>query len=185
MESAHRMSPAKTVTSVSPANDVVRLRDVHLRRGTRVVLAGVNADIARGEVVALMGPSGSGKTTILRAIAGLEPFESGTIEVDGVVLASGTRSGTAIRMLAARSGWCSSSTVSSSTWPRSRTSGWRLFTRTTRRERRPSGDAMDLLRTLGVDHRAPRAAAGAVRRRSAARRDCARAGRRSAGAAHG
>ena len=38
------------------------------------VLAGVTLDVARGELVALMGPSGSGKTTILRAIAGLEPF---------------------------------------------------------------------------------------------------------------
>ena len=31
----------------------------------------------------MMGPSGSGKTTILRVVAGLEPFQSGTVQVDG------------------------------------------------------------------------------------------------------
>src|SRR5581483_10618835 len=44
---------------------------------------------ARGELVALMGASGSGKTTILRAIAGLDPFQHGRILVDGVELAGG------------------------------------------------------------------------------------------------
>ena len=63
---------------------VVRLRDVRLRRGSRQVLAGVDVDVTRGTVVALMGSSGSGKTTILRAIAGLEAFEQGAIDVDGV-----------------------------------------------------------------------------------------------------
>ena len=57
---------------------VVRLRDLHLRRGVRAVLAGVSFDVERGAIVALMGPSGSGKTTVLRTIAGLEPFERGT-----------------------------------------------------------------------------------------------------------
>ena len=71
-------------------NDVLlRLDGVHLRRETRVVLAGVTSDIRRGELVAIMGPSGSGKTTILRAIAGLERFQAGRIEVDGVTLAGG------------------------------------------------------------------------------------------------
>ena len=45
--------------------------------------------MARGELVAIMGPSGSGKTTILRAIAGLEPFSTGVITVDGIALSGG------------------------------------------------------------------------------------------------
>jgi ABC-type polar amino acid transport system ATPase subunit len=62
---------------------------VHLRRGSRPILSGVSLEVARGELVALMGPSGSGKTTILRAVAGLETFDAGTILVDGVTLSGG------------------------------------------------------------------------------------------------
>jgi polar amino acid transport system ATP-binding protein len=74
---------------------LLRLEEVQLRRGARVVLAGVTCDIRRGELVAIMGPSGSGKTTILRAIAGLEPFQAGRIGVDGVTLEGGAAASTA------------------------------------------------------------------------------------------
>jgi ABC-type polar amino acid transport system ATPase subunit len=68
---------------------VLRTERLHLSRGKRPILTGVTLDVARGELVALMGPSGSGKTTILRAVAGLERFDTGTIVVDGVLLAGG------------------------------------------------------------------------------------------------
>jgi len=68
---------------------VLRADGLRLQRGDRVVLGGVSLDVSRGEVVALMGPSGSGKTTILRAVAGLERFQAGQIEVDGVTLSGG------------------------------------------------------------------------------------------------
>jgi molybdate transport system ATP-binding protein len=42
--------------------------------------------IEEGEVVALLGPNGAGKTTLLRAIAGLVPFRSGHVRLDGKVL---------------------------------------------------------------------------------------------------
>ena len=42
--------------------------------------------IGEGEVVALLGPNGAGKTTLLRAIAGLVPFSSGRVSLDGHVL---------------------------------------------------------------------------------------------------
>ena len=62
------------------------VRGLQLARGTRQILRGVDIDVRRGEVVALMGLSGSGKTTILRSIAGLERFDGGEIRVDTVTL---------------------------------------------------------------------------------------------------
>ena len=67
----------------------LRLRDVDLRRGATRVLSGVTFDVRAGELVALMGPSGAGKTTILRAIAGLDTFQSGSVEIEELVLSGG------------------------------------------------------------------------------------------------
>lgn len=54
-------------------------RGVHLKRGSREILRGVNLRAEAGEIVALMGLSGSGKTTILRCIAGLESRDAGDV----------------------------------------------------------------------------------------------------------
>jgi ABC-type polar amino acid transport system ATPase subunit len=71
-------------------NDLVlRVRELDIARARRAILNGVSLDVGRGELVALMGASGSGKTTLLRAIAGLEPFERGSIDVAGVTLTRG------------------------------------------------------------------------------------------------
>ncbi len=51
------------------------------------VLLDVSLDIAAGSSLALLGPSGCGKTTLLRSIAGLERPGSGTITIDGDVVA--------------------------------------------------------------------------------------------------
>jgi ABC-type polar amino acid transport system ATPase subunit len=68
---------------------VLAIDGLRLRRGTREVLRGVSIRVEAGELVALMGLSGGGKTTILRAIAALETFDAGTIDVGGVVLRAG------------------------------------------------------------------------------------------------
>ncbi len=81
-------------------NIVLRLDEVQLRRGARLILAGVTLQASPSELVAVMGPSGSGKTTILRAVAGLEAFESGRIVVDDVALEGGSAtSGDTLRRL--------------------------------------------------------------------------------------
>jgi len=47
------------------------------------VLADCTTQIDRGEVVVVCGPSGSGKSTLIKCINALEPFQQGTITVDG------------------------------------------------------------------------------------------------------
>jgi molybdate transport system ATP-binding protein len=63
---------------------------VSLEASIRLRLGPLDLDIAfiidEGEVVALLGPNGAGKTTLLRAIAGLVPFSSGHVRLDGKVL---------------------------------------------------------------------------------------------------
>jgi len=58
----------------------------HHAGNPKPTLAGMSFDLPAGTLTALLGRSGAGKSTMLRCIMGLEPFESGTIEVDGVVV---------------------------------------------------------------------------------------------------
>jgi polar amino acid transport system ATP-binding protein len=69
--------------------DVLTIDGLHLNRGVREILRGISLRAAGGELVALMGLSGCGKTTALRCIAALEPFDGGTISVEGVTLRAG------------------------------------------------------------------------------------------------
>ncbi len=50
------------------------------------VLRDIDLTVGRGEVVVVLGPSGSGKSTLCRTINRLEPFETGSITIDGVPL---------------------------------------------------------------------------------------------------
>lgn len=54
-----------------------------------LVLRGVDLTVEKGSSVTLLGPSGCGKTTLLRAIAGLERPDRGTISLGGKTLANG------------------------------------------------------------------------------------------------
>jgi glutamate/aspartate transport system ATP-binding protein len=48
------------------------------------VLKDCDTAISRGEVVVVCGPSGSGKSTLIKCVNGLEPFQRGRLEVDGI-----------------------------------------------------------------------------------------------------
>ena len=47
--------------------------------GAVVALDGIDLEVARGELVAVMGPSGSGKTTMLNCLSGLDDIDGGRV----------------------------------------------------------------------------------------------------------
>lgn len=63
---------------------LVRVRGLRFAFGPRPIYDGVDIDIPRGKITAIMGPSGTGKTTLLRLIGGQWRPQGGSIEFDGV-----------------------------------------------------------------------------------------------------
>ena len=84
------MTPVALRSSV-PAPDaatpVVEVRGLCHRYGAREALRGVDLEIARGEILALLGPNGGGKTTLFKVLATLARVQEGKVQVLGVDLA--------------------------------------------------------------------------------------------------
>ncbi|AFY76580.1 MAG: ABC transporter ATP-binding protein [Hydrococcus sp. C42_A2020_068] len=62
---------------------LIELRGVCKSFGDKVILDHIDLSIYRGEALVIIGPSGTGKSTVLRAIAGLIPIDSGEIYIKG------------------------------------------------------------------------------------------------------
>ncbi|GAA6121085.1 amino acid ABC transporter ATP-binding protein [Acidovorax sp. FG27] len=72
--------PAAAPVAGAPIVNITALRKSY---GANEVLKGIDLQVARGEVIAIIGKSGSGKSTLLRCINGLEQFQDGALTVDG------------------------------------------------------------------------------------------------------
>lgn len=70
------------------AEPILRAEGVRKRYGQTEALRGIDLDIARGEVVAVMGPSGSGKSTLLHCLAGVVAPDEGSVSFDGQPISS-------------------------------------------------------------------------------------------------
>lgn len=68
---------------MSPPDSLIVVRDLHFAYGKRVVLRGIDLEIPRGKVTAILGASGSGKTTLLQLVGGTLRPARGSIEVFG------------------------------------------------------------------------------------------------------
>lgn len=68
----------------NPDENIVEIRDLDYSRGPKEIFKGLNINIPRGKITAIMGPSGTGKTTLLRLITRQLVPDRGHIEVDRI-----------------------------------------------------------------------------------------------------
>ncbi len=81
MNNAQNNDHRSGTTPILQINDLQK--NYSLGSSNLSVLNGLNLEIARGEMVAIMGPSGSGKTTLLNCISGIDTPNDGVVTVDG------------------------------------------------------------------------------------------------------
>jgi branched-chain amino acid transport system ATP-binding protein len=65
---------------------MLSVRNLHVHRGAKPVVHGVDLDVASGEIVALLGPNGAGKSSTVLALAGALARTQGSVRLDGKVL---------------------------------------------------------------------------------------------------
>jgi phospholipid/cholesterol/gamma-HCH transport system ATP-binding protein len=75
------------------ADALVQVRGLRTRIGAKTIFDGLDLDVPRGSITAIMGPSGTGKTTLLRHITGQRRPDAGRVIVDGEVVTELSRRG--------------------------------------------------------------------------------------------
>lgn len=67
-------------------NTIVRATNLHKSFGNLEILKGINLEVEKGEIVAIIGASGAGKTTLLHILGTLDAPNSGLVEIDRTVI---------------------------------------------------------------------------------------------------
>jgi Cu-processing system ATP-binding protein len=62
---------------------MIRIKDLHKKFGSQVVLNGLDLDIEEQGIIAVLGPNGSGKTTLIKSILGMVVPDKGQIDLYG------------------------------------------------------------------------------------------------------
>jgi ABC-2 type transport system ATP-binding protein len=71
------------MTAITATPSAIRVRGLHKAYGDRVVLDGIDLDVAEGTVYALLGPNGAGKTTTIHILSTLLAADAGEVSVGG------------------------------------------------------------------------------------------------------
>ncbi|HWD37862.1 MAG TPA: ABC transporter ATP-binding protein [Fimbriimonas sp.] len=81
-----------------PSQDTIRCQDLVCGYHGRTVLDHVSLSAVKGESIALLGANGSGKSTLIKSLCGVLKPDHGSVEIDGISVASGSPSEIALRV---------------------------------------------------------------------------------------
>jgi branched-chain amino acid transport system ATP-binding protein len=76
----------ETATPDSSPVSLLSLRGLTRRFGGLTAVAGIDLDLAEGELVSIIGPNGAGKTTLFNLVTGFDRPDSGEVRLDGQVI---------------------------------------------------------------------------------------------------
>nr|WP_276208052.1 amino acid ABC transporter ATP-binding protein [Halomonas socia] len=97
MPTADAITSPETTKRQTPSKPIVEARGIGKSFGELEVLSDIDFRLEPSEVVCVIGPSGSGKSTLLRCLAFLEPYDHGSVHIDGQLLGYEQRGGMRVR----------------------------------------------------------------------------------------